>query len=91
VAPLIIELVITLACIAVLAAVAMPKFSGYILQAHLQGAKPYLLELAAKQRNYRIENGTYCCGGGTLDEGNLARVGAGARLPHRQIAGLQRG
>jgi prepilin-type N-terminal cleavage/methylation domain-containing protein len=38
----IIELAITLACIAVLAAVAAPKFSGYILQAHLQGAKPYL-------------------------------------------------
>jgi prepilin-type N-terminal cleavage/methylation domain-containing protein len=68
----IIELVITLACIAVLAAIAMPKFSGYVLQAHLQGAKPYLQELAAKQRNYKIENGTYCCGGNTFDEGNLS-------------------
>ena len=46
----IVELLITLACIAILAAIAAPKFSGYILQAHLQGAKPYLQELAAKQR-----------------------------------------
>jgi prepilin-type N-terminal cleavage/methylation domain-containing protein len=68
----IIELTITLACIAVLAAIAVPKFSGYILQAHLQGAKPYLQELAAKQRNYKIENGVYCCGGNTFDEGNLS-------------------
>src|SRR5665213_3170128 len=67
----IVELLITLACIAILAAIAAPKFSGYILQAHLQGAKPYLQELAAKQRIYMIENGSYCCTTSTLDENNL--------------------
>src|SRR5665213_863258 len=68
----IIEVVIVIACIAVLAAIAAPKMSGFILQAHLDGAKPYLQELATKQRMYKIENGTYCCSTSTTDENNLA-------------------
>jgi Tfp pilus assembly protein PilE len=67
----IIELAIVVMCITVLAAMAVPRMSGYILQAHLDGAKPYLMELATKQRLYKIENGNYCCTAGTTDENTL--------------------
>jgi prepilin-type N-terminal cleavage/methylation domain-containing protein len=67
----IIELAIVVMCIAILAAMAVPRMSGYILQGHLDGAKPYLQELATKQRMYKIENGSYCCSTSTLDENNL--------------------
>jgi prepilin-type N-terminal cleavage/methylation domain-containing protein len=66
-----IELAIVVTCIAILAAMAVPRMSGYILQGHLDGAKPYLQELATKQRLYKIENGSYCCTTSTTDENAL--------------------
>jgi prepilin-type N-terminal cleavage/methylation domain-containing protein len=60
-----IELMIAVTCIAVLAAIAAPRVKGYVLEARLNGAKPYLMEIAAKSRMYRIETGKYCCSGYT--------------------------
>ena len=63
---------IAVACVMILGALAMPKLSGYVLEARLNGAKPYLMEIAAKQRMYKIETGKYCCSGATgLDENTL--------------------
>ena len=56
-----IELMVTLACMAVLGAVAVPRIQGYVLEARLNAAKPYLMEIAARQRMYKIEGGKYCC------------------------------
>ncbi len=56
-----IELMTTILCVTIIAAMAVPRVSGYLLQARLEGAKPYLMQIAARQRMYRIENGQYCC------------------------------
>lgn len=56
-----IELMVTISCIIVLSMIAMPSFKNYILQSNLQAAKPYLAELAAKQRMFKVINGVYCC------------------------------
>lgn len=56
-----VELMVTVTCIVVLSAFAVPSLKGYIRQARLQDAKPYLMEIAAKQRMYKVVNGLYCC------------------------------
>ncbi|MBV9549427.1 MAG: prepilin-type N-terminal cleavage/methylation domain-containing protein [Alphaproteobacteria bacterium] len=63
-----IELMIVVTVIGILAAISIPAYRGYLQQAHLAEAKPYLLDIASKERSYKIRNGTYCCSGGTLDE-----------------------
>lgn len=50
----------------------MPKLQGYILQSRLTAATPYLMEIAAKQRMYKVETGRYCCSNYALDEGTLS-------------------
>ena len=56
-----VELLVATACMVVLSAMAVPKLQGYVLEARLNGARPYLMEIAARQRMYRIETGQYCC------------------------------
>lgn len=56
-----VELMVTVTCILVLSALAVPKFSGYIRQARLEAAKPYLMQIAARQRMFKLEIGQYCC------------------------------
>ncbi|WP_439816516.1 type IV pilin protein [Zavarzinia sp. CC-PAN008] len=56
-----VELMIVVGCIAILAALAVPSVRGYMLEARLQAAKPYLAEIAAKQRMHAIRTGRYCC------------------------------
>ena len=66
-----IELMVTVSCIAILAAIAVPRVSGYVRQARLDAAKPYLAQIAARQRMYKAENGQYCCTTGSLNENTL--------------------
>lgn len=68
-----IEVMATVACMLVLGAMAVPRLQGYVLQSRLEAAKPYLMEIAAKQRMYRIENGVYCCDAYALDETTLSK------------------
>lgn len=68
-----VEVMATVACMLVLGAMAVPKLQGYVLQSRLEAAKPYLMEIAAKQRMYRIENGVYCCTSYALDETTLSK------------------
>jgi len=56
-----IEVMITVACVMVLGAMALPALRGFVLESRLNGAKPYLMEIAAKERMYKIETGKYCC------------------------------
>jgi prepilin-type N-terminal cleavage/methylation domain-containing protein len=67
-----IELMIVVTIIGILATIAVPVYRGYVRQAHLAEAKPYLLEIASKERGYKARNGTYCCSGGTLNETTLS-------------------
>ena len=74
-----VELMVTVTCIVVLAAIAVPRMSGYMLQGRLDSATAYLSQIAAKQRMYKISTGTYCCQGYKGDENALA-TGLGMNL-----------
>lgn len=63
-----IELMIVVTIVGILTAVAVPAYQGYVRQAHLDEAKPYILDIASKERSYKVRNGTYCCSGGNMDE-----------------------
>src|SRR5471032_452969 len=63
-----IELMVVVTVIGILAAIAIPAYRGYVREAHLNEAKPYLLDIASKERSYKVRNGVYCCAGGKLDE-----------------------
>ena len=66
-----IELMTTIACAAILAAIAVPRLSGYVRQARLEAAKPYLAQIAARERMYKIETGSYCCTASGTNENTL--------------------
>jgi type IV pilus assembly protein PilE len=66
-----IELMIVVTIIGVLATIAVPIYRSYVQQAHLAEAKPYLLDIASKERSYKVRNGLYCCSGDTLSEATL--------------------
>src|ERR1700750_3025493 len=55
----------------ILAAISIPTYRNYVRQAHLNEAKPYLLDIASKERSYKVRNGTYCCAAGNMSEANL--------------------
>ena len=74
-----VELMVSIAIIVILAAVAVPRVSGYLRQGGLEAAKPYLVEIATRQRAYMVEAGQYCCTAGTLNENVIAR-GLGVNL-----------
>lgn len=63
-----IELMIVVTVIGILAAIAIPVYRGYVREAHLNEAKPYLLDIASKERSYKVRNGVYCCSGGNMNE-----------------------
>lgn len=66
-----IELMIVVTIIGILATISVPIYRSYVQQAHLAEAKPYLLEIASKERSYKMRNGLYCCAAGNLSEANL--------------------
>ena len=62
---------IVVTIIGILTGIAVPIYRTYAQQAHLAEAKPYLLEIASKERSYKVRNGLYCCAAGNLTEANL--------------------
>ena len=66
-----VELMIVVTIVGVLAAISVPYYRGYVRQAHLAEAQPYLMDIAAKERAYKVRNGTYCCSAGNFSEANL--------------------
>jgi len=74
-----IEIMVTVSCIAILAAIAVPKTQSYLLHSRLESAKSYLAQVSARQRMYKITTGYYCCQGYNLDETTLVN-GLGLNL-----------
>jgi type IV pilus assembly protein PilE len=54
-----IELMITVAIIAILMAIAIPSYRSYILQSHRSAAKTALLDLASREEKYYATNNAY--------------------------------
>ncbi len=54
-----VELMVVTAIIAILAAIAMPKFTAFLLQGHTDEAKPYLMAIAAREKARFNERGFY--------------------------------
>lgn len=73
------ELMIVVTIIGILATAAVPIFHGYVQEARLNEAKPYMLDIAARERIYKLRNGTYCCSGSGLDE-TVMSAGLGVDL-----------
>lgn len=66
-----VELMVSVTIIGVLMAIGIPHLRAHILDSRLESALPQLAQIHARQRIHFIENGTYCCGGGTLSEDTL--------------------
>lgn len=54
-----IELVIVIVIIGILASIAVPTYSEYVLRSHRVEAKSALMKLAAAQEQYYLQNNTY--------------------------------
>jgi prepilin-type N-terminal cleavage/methylation domain-containing protein len=67
-----VELMIVVTIIGILAAISIPRFQSYVVDAHLNEAKPYLMDIAARQIAYKSRNGLYCCSGDTFNESTIS-------------------
>lgn len=54
-----VELMITVAIVAILSAVAIPSYQQYILKSRRAVAKTFLLDVSAKQQQYLLDARTY--------------------------------
>lgn len=54
-----VELMITIAIISIIAAIAIPAYNGYILEARLSTARSNMDSLRLFLEDYRLDNGTY--------------------------------
>lgn len=73
------ELMVVVTIVGILASMAVPVFRGYVEEARMNEAKPYLLDIAARERIYKLRNSTYCCSGSGLDE-TVISAGLGVDL-----------
>jgi type IV pilus assembly protein PilE len=54
-----IELMVTVAIIAILAAVAMPSYQQYVIRGHRTAAQAQMMDIANRQQQYLLANRTY--------------------------------
>jgi len=58
-----IELMVVVVIIGILAGMGIPYFQKQILKGHAEEALPYLLQIASKQRMYKVRNGKFYVAG----------------------------
>lgn len=72
-----IELMIVVAIVALLAAIAVPSYRQYVLRANRTEATTALLQLAAAQEKFYLQNNTYA-GNALIDDAPPAGLGLSA-------------
>lgn len=72
-----IELMITVAVVAILAAVAYPSYTDYIRRSHRADAQSFLQEVAARQQQFLLDRRSYATGVTTTPAAN----GLGMTIP----------
>jgi type IV pilus assembly protein PilE len=72
-----IELMIVVAIVALLASIAVPSYRQYVLRANRTEAKAALMQLAAAQEKFYLQNNTYA-GNALLDDAPPAGLGLSA-------------
>jgi type IV pilus assembly protein PilE len=58
-----IELVVVMVVVGILAAIAIPSYRSYVLRTHRVEAKTALMQLAAAQEKFYLQNNTYATNG----------------------------
>ncbi|WP_207887504.1 type IV pilin protein [Pseudomonas sp. 30_B] len=71
-----IELMITVAIVAILAAVAYPSYKQYVIRANRSEAQAYLMDLSQRQQQYLMDSRTYADSDTTLGATQPSRVAA---------------
>lgn len=66
-----IELMITVAIIGILAAVAYPSYTQYVIRANRSAAQSFMFSVANKQEQYMLDARTYAGGGTALADLNM--------------------
>lgn len=61
-----IELMITVAVIAILAAIAIPNYSRYVVRSHRAAIESFMLEVSGAQERYLVDNRAYAANLGAL-------------------------
>ncbi|OHC76340.1 MAG: hypothetical protein A3H92_01480 [Rhodospirillales bacterium RIFCSPLOWO2_02_FULL_58_16] len=63
-----IELLVVTAIIGILAALGLPYMQIYMLKGDLSQAQPYLMQIASKERIYKLRNGKFYISAGNLEQ-----------------------
>ncbi|HEU0201400.1 MAG TPA: type IV pilin protein [Burkholderiaceae bacterium] len=66
-----VELVIAMAVLAILAAVAIPNYSAYVLRGARADAQSYLMDLALRQQQHLVDRRSYAATLGDLGAGTV--------------------
>jgi type IV pilus assembly protein PilE len=74
-----VELMVTIAVLAVIAALALPAYTGYIKESQLGAARMNADSLRLYLEDYRLDNGTYIVGGDTSYDKNELETNFGWR------------
>jgi len=69
-----IELMVVVAIIGILAAIAVPNYNSYVVRANRAAAKQFLLQIASKQEQYKLDARQYATGITGAPPGNLNLV-----------------
>lgn len=81
-----IELMITVVVAAILAIIAYPMYTGYVLKAHRTAAKTALLEIASREERYYSTNNVYATSLTMLGYNGTYDVPADSSTPYYQVS-----